>query len=110
MGEFLASLDVVDGLDARLALSGHGRPFTDLPGHAAGNRALVAERLDAVRAALETRGEATPFELLPAVYGDRLEPATAAWFLTETLCYLEHLEAHGSAGRLDGEPQRWAPA
>jgi glyoxylase-like metal-dependent hydrolase (beta-lactamase superfamily II) len=33
VGEFLRSLDVVDALDARLALSGHGRPFTDVHGH-----------------------------------------------------------------------------
>ena len=37
-----ASLDVVDALDVRLSLSGHGRPFTDLHGHVEGNRALVA--------------------------------------------------------------------
>ena len=42
VGEFLASLDVVDALDVRLSLSGHGRPFTDLHGHVEGNRALVA--------------------------------------------------------------------
>ena len=29
----------------------------------------------------------------PAVYGDKLAPETAAWLLTKTLCYLEHLEA-----------------
>ena len=52
VGEFLASLDKVAALDARLALAGHGRPFTDVPGHIEANRALVAERLEAVRAAL----------------------------------------------------------
>jgi glyoxylase-like metal-dependent hydrolase (beta-lactamase superfamily II) len=111
VGEFLDSLDVVDGLDVRLSLSGHGRPFTDLPGHVEGNRALVRERLDAVRAALTAGGGGTAFELLPAVYGERLGPATAAWLLTKTLCYLEHLEAQGLVRRLEGEPQRWvAPA
>ena len=49
VAEFLASLDLVDGLDARLALSGHGRPFTALPGHTAGTRTIVRQRLDAVR-------------------------------------------------------------
>src|SRR5437588_6828513 len=38
VGEFLGSLDVVDQLDARLALSGHGRPFVDVHGHIEGNR------------------------------------------------------------------------
>ena len=31
-GEFLASLDRVEALDARLCLSGHGRTFTDVAG------------------------------------------------------------------------------
>ena len=41
VGEFLASLDRVDQLDARLALSGHGKPFVDVRGHIEGNRKLV---------------------------------------------------------------------
>src|SRR5439155_618738 len=52
VGEFLHSLDIADGLDARLALAGHARPFTDIEGHVQGNRDLVARRLDDVRAAL----------------------------------------------------------
>ncbi len=41
IGEFLASLDRVDQLDARLALSGHGKPFIDVHGHVEANRRLV---------------------------------------------------------------------
>jgi glyoxylase-like metal-dependent hydrolase (beta-lactamase superfamily II) len=110
VAQFLDSLDRVDGLDVRLSLSGHGRPFTDLRGHVRGNRALVAERLDAVTAALRARGDATAFDLLPPIYGDLLMPATAAWLLTKMLCYLEHLEGRGRARRLDGEPTRWTAA
>jgi len=110
VARFLDSLDRVDGLDVRLSLSGHGRPFTDLRGHVQGNRALVAERLDAVTAALRARGDATAFDLLPPIYGDLLMPATAAWLLTKMLCYLEHLEGRGRARRLDGEPTRWTAA
>jgi glyoxylase-like metal-dependent hydrolase (beta-lactamase superfamily II) len=108
VGQFLDSLARVDALDVRLSLSGHGRPFTDLHGHVEGNRALVAERLDAVVAALGERGEATAFDLLRPVYAERLMPATAGWLLTTTLCYLEHLERLGRVRRLDGEPTRWA--
>ncbi|HKH17146.1 MAG TPA: MBL fold metallo-hydrolase [Solirubrobacteraceae bacterium] len=110
VGEFLASLDVVDALDVRLTLSGHGRPFTDLGGHVDGNRALVRERLDGVLGSLHERGEAAAFDLLPAIYGDKLVPETAAWLLTKMLCYLEHLERTGRLRRLDGEPVRWAAA
>ena len=52
VGEFLEWLDRVEALDARLALAGHGRPFTDVAGHVTANRAVVADGLDAVRAAL----------------------------------------------------------
>ena len=41
-GEFLRSLDVVEALDARLCLPGHGRTFTDVRAHIEANRALVA--------------------------------------------------------------------
>jgi glyoxylase-like metal-dependent hydrolase (beta-lactamase superfamily II) len=108
--EFLDSLDAVGALDVRLTLSGHGRPFTDLRGHVDGNRALVRERLGAVLGALGERGEATPFDLLPAVYGEKLMPETAAWLLTKMLCYLEHLEATGRVRRAGADPVRWSAA
>jgi glyoxylase-like metal-dependent hydrolase (beta-lactamase superfamily II) len=110
VGEFLSSLEAVDGLDVRLSLSGHGRPFTDLHGHVEGNRALVRSRLQAVLGAVTERGEATAFELLPVVYGEKLMPETAAWLLTKMLCYLEHLERRGRLRRVDGEPVRWGAA
>jgi glyoxylase-like metal-dependent hydrolase (beta-lactamase superfamily II) len=110
VGEFLAALDVVEALDVRLTLSGHGRPFTDLGGHVDGNRSLVRERLEAVLGALRERRETSAFDLLPAVYGEKLVPETAAWLLTKMLCYLEHLERAGTLRRVDGEPVRWAAA
>jgi glyoxylase-like metal-dependent hydrolase (beta-lactamase superfamily II) len=108
VGEFLASLDKVAALDARLALAGHGRPFTDVPGHIEANRALVAERLEAVRAALAPGEPRTAYEVAKAVYGDAFNEATTAWLLNKTLCWLTHLELLGAAVR-DGEsPERWS--
>jgi glyoxylase-like metal-dependent hydrolase (beta-lactamase superfamily II) len=111
VGEFLRSLDAVEGLGARLCLSGHGRPFTDVPAHVAANRALVAERLDAVRAALAD-GPHTAYEVAARVYGELLVPAVATWLLNKTLCWLRHLEVEGEAARLepaaDGEAETWA--
>jgi glyoxylase-like metal-dependent hydrolase (beta-lactamase superfamily II) len=111
VGEFLASLDRVDALDARLALAGHGRPFTDVHGHVEANRALVAQRLDAVRAALREGGPVTAFELAPRIYGELFGEATSGWLFTKLLAYLTHLEQRGEAGRLEparDEPERWA--
>jgi glyoxylase-like metal-dependent hydrolase (beta-lactamase superfamily II) len=105
-GEFLNSLDVVEKLDARLCLSGHGRTFTDVQGHIEANRALVHERIDKVHAVIS--GEPiTAFDAVPLVYGQAITPMNANWWLSETLCYLTHLEITGRAERIAGEPERW---
>jgi glyoxylase-like metal-dependent hydrolase (beta-lactamase superfamily II) len=113
VGEFLDSLDTVAGLDARLCLAGHGRPFTDVAGHVTANRELVAERLAAVRGALAD-GPLTAYALAGRVYGEAFSERTATWLLTKTLCWLTHLERAGEAARLEpaspGEPEAWVLA
>jgi glyoxylase-like metal-dependent hydrolase (beta-lactamase superfamily II) len=109
VAEFLAGLDSVAALDARLCVSGHGRPFTDVAAHVRGHRQLVAERLRATRAGLADM-PLTALELIPAIFGEPLNPRTAAWRLPETLSYLTHLERLGEATseRDDsGEVERW---
>ncbi len=112
VGEFLASLDRVEGVDARLALAGHGRPFTDVAGHVSANRSLVPIRLDGVRAAL-AEGAATPFELAQRVYGEAFSESTASWLLAKTRSWLTHLERRGEARRVaaaePGGAEVWAP-
>jgi glyoxylase-like metal-dependent hydrolase (beta-lactamase superfamily II) len=107
VGEFLRSLDAIEPLDARLALSGHGRPFTDVAGHIRGNRELVARRLEAVRAALAA-GPRTAYEVAREVYGDAYTEDMAGWLMTKTLAYLTHLAALGEAARADGSPETWS--
>jgi glyoxylase-like metal-dependent hydrolase (beta-lactamase superfamily II) len=109
VGEFLRSLDKVDGLDARLCLAGHARPFADVRAHVRANQALVRARLDAVSAAIAD-GPLTAYEIVPRVYGEQLTQDTAGWWLSETLCYLQHLEREGSARRLGGDRERWQAA
>ncbi len=104
VGEFLGSLDVVERLDARLCVAGHGKPFVDVAGHIEGNRKLVAERINAVLAALAARPR-TAMEIAPAVHGEPLTDSNAAWFLSETLSYLRHLEVSGRIAPEEGE--RW---
>jgi glyoxylase-like metal-dependent hydrolase (beta-lactamase superfamily II) len=110
VGEFVSSLEVVEALDARLCLSGHGRPFTDARGHIHANRKLVDERLGAVLGALADVPR-TAVELVPEVYGEPLTEANAGWLLSQTLCYLSHLERRGAvAPEPDGEIERWRAA
>jgi len=104
--EFLHSLEVTERLDARLCLAGHGRTFTDVRAHITANRALAHERLGRVREAVASSA-LTAYEVVPRLYGEPLSPATGNWWLSETLCYLKHLEAVGDARRLEGEPERW---
>jgi glyoxylase-like metal-dependent hydrolase (beta-lactamase superfamily II) len=108
-GEFLDSLDVVDSLEVSLVLAGHGRPVRDARALAEANRAAVRERLDRVRRAL-AGGPRTPFDVVPQVLDAELPPAMmVGWGLSETLCYLTHLERRGEAVKLDGAgPERWA--
>lgn len=106
-GEFLASLDRVEDLDARLCLSGHGRTFTDVAAHITANRELVARRIAKVIDVLRFDGPLNAFDLIPRVYEQPVTPMTATWWLNETLCYLTHLEATGRAVREPGEPENW---
>jgi glyoxylase-like metal-dependent hydrolase (beta-lactamase superfamily II) len=108
IGEFLSSLDAVDELGARLALSGHGKPFLDVHGHVEGNRRLVRERLQAALSALNG-GPRSALEVAPVVRGEPLTEANAGWWLPETLCYLQHLEVRGRVTRdWEGGVERWA--
>jgi glyoxylase-like metal-dependent hydrolase (beta-lactamase superfamily II) len=107
VGEFLASLDLVEQLGARLCLAGHGRPFVDVRGHIEGNRKLVQERLDGVRAALGDEAR-TVIEIVPHIYDEPLKAGNAALLLSQTLCYLRHLELAESVEHFsDGESDRW---
>jgi glyoxylase-like metal-dependent hydrolase (beta-lactamase superfamily II) len=107
VGEFLGSLDVVDRLDARLGLSGHGRPFVDVHGHIQGSRQLVAERLASTLGALGDEPKLAAV-LAGEVHGQPLSETNASWFLQETLCYLTHLEHEGRVVRVpDGDTVGW---
>ncbi len=77
------------------------------PGHIDANRELVAGNLQAVRKALE-RAPSTARELVDAIFEGPLTPARTAWRMTETLCYLRHLEVTGRAApESDGVVERW---
>jgi glyoxylase-like metal-dependent hydrolase (beta-lactamase superfamily II) len=110
-GEFLRSLGLVDLLDVQLVLPGHGRPVRDARALTKANRRAVHERLDRVRRAL-SNGPRTAFEVVPEMLDRELPgPMMIGWGLSETLCYLRHLEVRGDVQRLDGsDPERWTVA
>lgn len=112
VGEFLRSLDVVERLDVRLVLSGHGRTFTDVQAHIDANRTLVHERLATVERELAAHGPMTAFAAVPLVFPGLMNQQSANWLLSETLAFLRHLEMTGRAGRevLPGEPEVWTVA
>ena len=98
-GEFLSSLDVVDGLDVQLVLSGHGRPVRGARELTQANRRTIAERIDRIRRGACRR---PAHRLRPGsrdVGGrDLPKPMQIGWGLTEALCYLNHLELRGRGG------------
>ncbi len=107
-GEFLQSLDTVAELDVDLVLAGHGRPVRDAPGLVEANRRAVHERVGRVRDAIASE-PLTPFEIVPKLLQtEDLTPMLLNWGLSETLCYLRHLELRGGAEKVEGEdPERW---
>jgi glyoxylase-like metal-dependent hydrolase (beta-lactamase superfamily II) len=111
VAEFLRSLDAVDELDVRLSLPGHGRPFTDLPGHVEANRALIRQRLHAIRIAVKS-DPLTAYEIAERVYGDMFMPTTAQWLMNKTLCYVNHLTLEEELERLEAGdgPDRYRAA
>jgi glyoxylase-like metal-dependent hydrolase (beta-lactamase superfamily II) len=106
VGEFLTSLDAVEGLDARLCLAGHGRPFIDVDAHVQATRALVAERLERARELLAER-PLTARELAERLYGEAFTETTEGWLVGKSQAWLTHLERGDEVAR-DGDAWRAA--
>ena len=98
VGEFLHSLDVTEALDARLALAGHARAFTDIPGHIQANRDL--SRATSTRSGPRWRdGAKTAYEIARAVYGDQFTEELASWQMTMTTRLADPPGGLGEAAR-----------
>jgi glyoxylase-like metal-dependent hydrolase (beta-lactamase superfamily II) len=110
-GEFLSSLDVVDELDIQLVLAGHGRPVREAHALIDANRRAVHERVERVRRAI-ANAPRTPYEIVPEMLDTEMPDGMMLnWGLTETLCYLRHLERLGEAAEVDGaDPALWRVA
>ncbi len=107
VAEYLSSLQKIEGARARLALSGHGKPFLDVPGHIEGTRRLVVENIERATASV-TSEPRTAMTIALDMFREQRGARHPAWLLSQTLCYLRHLEQAGQARReTDGELQFW---
>ena len=74
----------------------------------------MAQRVQRVLEVVTADGPISAYDVVPRVYGEGITPATANWWLSETLCYLRHLEVTGRVERIapdgDGRVERWAAA
>jgi glyoxylase-like metal-dependent hydrolase (beta-lactamase superfamily II) len=109
VGEFLTSLDAVEGLDVDLVLPGHGRTFRDPEAKIAESRRQVAELLGKVRAALAGGEEPTAFEIVAEIIGpEMINTPASGWVLQIVRSCLDHLALAGEVERVEGtDPQRW---
>ena len=111
-GEFLASLDKAEALDAQLCLAGHGRAFRNVNGKIAAFRETVLDNIETVRRAVADEPK-TAFEIVPTLLGtEDLTPMMVNWALSQILCYLRYLELREEAVKVDGDDSadRWALA
>lgn len=109
VGEFLTSLDTVEGLDVDLVLPGHGRTFRDPEAKIAESRRQVAELLTKVRASLDGGEERMAFEIVAEIIGpEMVNTPASAWVLQIVRSCLDHLALGGEATQVEGtDPQRW---
>src|SRR5262249_7805883 len=108
-GEFIASLDVIGALDVGLCVSGHGRPFREIPGRLDAYRGAVGQQLDGVRGALGP-DPLTACDIVAGTIGTEPPPTAVGYAIEMTLSYLDHLALEGEAKRVDGDPVRWRKA
>jgi glyoxylase-like metal-dependent hydrolase (beta-lactamase superfamily II) len=109
VGEFLSSLEIVEGLDVGLVIPGHGRTFRDPEAKIAESRRQVEELLKKVPAALAGGEEKPAFEIVEEIIGpEMVKTPASAWVLQIVLSCLDHLALAGEVERVEGtDPQRW---
>lgn len=108
VGEFLASLDVVEPLGPNLCLPGHGRPFRDPELKIAAARQQVEDLRGKVREQLGSE-QRTAFEIVAGILGpDNLDGPASGFLLQIVLALLDNMAVRAEAARVpDTDPQRW---
>lgn len=102
LADYLASLERIAVLDARVAYGGHGEEIAD---PAARAHELIEHhevRLEQAAAALDGEGR-TAYEVSYSLWPEELSPALRRFALAETRAHLEYLARRDGALRLDGD-------
>lgn len=109
LGSFLASLEKLGRLPARLALPGHRTPIAHLAGRCAEIAHHHQERLARVQhlVAQAGPGGATGWEVCLGLFGDYEHPQQMRFAMAETLAHLEYLALRGHLVRDEGQPIRY---
>ena len=100
LGDYFETLDRIEELRPSLALAGHKARLRDPAGRAREIREHHHERLERVRAALDTC-PATAYDVSLAVFAGELSPILRRFALAESLAHLERLVRAGRAKRVD---------
>jgi glyoxylase-like metal-dependent hydrolase (beta-lactamase superfamily II) len=104
LARYLRSLASMRGLEADLVLPGHGPVFGDLDGRISELADHHAERLDAMRAELET-SPGSAYGVSRRLFRGALTVLQRAFALAETLAHLDHLVlVEGRARVREGAP------
>jgi glyoxylase-like metal-dependent hydrolase (beta-lactamase superfamily II) len=105
---YLASFALLESLDARIVLPGHGPAFSDLPRRLTELRDHHARRLDDMLRALQAMDGATAYEITRRVFpAAQTTPAQIRFALGETIAHLDYLVSDGRAERIDDDPIRY---
>lgn len=95
LGQFLGSLDTVEGLEPSFVVPGHGRPFEDGAGRARAIRAHHEHRLRRCVEVLVRGGPMSALDVARELFGEDLMFFEERLALAETLSHLEHLRLKG---------------
>jgi len=98
LGDYLESLERTIGLDAGIALPGHGQVIQDPSGRARELQEHHRIRLEEAAAALGDEPR-SGYELSLALWGDDLKPAARRFAVAESLSHAERLVRMGVASR-----------
>jgi glyoxylase-like metal-dependent hydrolase (beta-lactamase superfamily II) len=102
LGDYLASLERIAGLELRLALPGHHEPLADPTGRAVELIRHHDARLEQTRAALGSDPD-TAYEISLALFPEPLPPVLRRFALAETRAHLEYLVLRDGAARVESD-------